>query len=155
MSDKQTITETLKKGEYLVSDPALLQGMQTMCAVKTPGFLAILVARRTPITEKLIHRLQSNGIKTVFAEPAKQKRKIIAGLNHRLIQAGQRKQDHQSSSESIQSDLQQEDQERPPGKQNDDQNPSAAVTTTESETTESETTESETTEPHQEPLDWV
>ncbi|MEO5332252.1 MAG: hypothetical protein H7839_09535 [Magnetococcus sp. YQC-5] len=77
-TDEQAMPKVLQKGEYLVSDPVILQGMQTMYSIRTPGFTTILVAHHTPITEKLIHHLQSRGIETVFAEPVRYGREPLA-----------------------------------------------------------------------------
>ena len=68
MPDETPATKILQTGEYILSDPVLLQGMQTMREIKTPGFATILVSQCIPITERLIYLLQERGIETIFAE---------------------------------------------------------------------------------------
>ncbi|MBF0424191.1 MAG: hypothetical protein HQL73_14500, partial [Magnetococcales bacterium] len=62
----------LEKGEYLISDPALLNNMRTAREVLVPGLPTIFAPRYTPITTQLIQRLERRGIPTVFAETIKE-----------------------------------------------------------------------------------
>ncbi|MEO5352803.1 MAG: hypothetical protein H7835_06275 [Magnetococcus sp. XQGC-1] len=59
----------LQPGEYLLSDPSVLQNMRAVHDIRMPGSAAILVSRYTPITKKLVVKLQSLGIETIMAEP--------------------------------------------------------------------------------------
>ncbi|MBF0162504.1 MAG: hypothetical protein HQL88_09470 [Magnetococcales bacterium] len=73
MSDEKGLTLSLQPGEYLISDPALLRGMRVAKAIPMSGSAALLVAPYTPITDKLVDRLRSLGVKTLFAEPIQEK----------------------------------------------------------------------------------
>ena len=68
MPDQKSADTPLQPGEYLLSNPALLQGMRMMHAIQMPGSAAILVAQYSPITETLLAHLKARGIKTLFAE---------------------------------------------------------------------------------------
>ncbi|MBF0435315.1 MAG: hypothetical protein HQL77_08065 [Magnetococcales bacterium] len=69
----ETAERKLQKGEYLISDPALLDNMRTSQAVKAPGLPTIFAPRYTPITVQLLQRLERRGIFTVFAETIQEK----------------------------------------------------------------------------------
>ncbi|MBF0147476.1 MAG: hypothetical protein HQL84_15150 [Magnetococcales bacterium] len=63
--NKKTI---LKKGEYFLNDPALLNQMRTAREVKVPGSEVVFAPKYTPIDLKLLERLERRGIQTLFAE---------------------------------------------------------------------------------------
>ncbi|MBF0109495.1 MAG: hypothetical protein HQL76_09985 [Magnetococcales bacterium] len=58
----------LAKGEYHLSDPALLGNMRLSREVKIPGSEAIFAPRYTSIDRKLLDRLERRGIRTIHAE---------------------------------------------------------------------------------------
>ncbi|MBF0157123.1 MAG: hypothetical protein HQL57_08070 [Magnetococcales bacterium] len=73
-------SQELQPGEYLLSDPLLLQGMRLSQDIKVPGGIgAILLARYTPITANLIERLRKHGVETLFAEPI-QEQSVVSSV---------------------------------------------------------------------------
>ncbi|MEO5340349.1 MAG: hypothetical protein H7837_07515 [Magnetococcus sp. MYC-9] len=79
MVDEKGSTRGLQNGEYLLSDPVLLQEMRTAREVRLPGSSALLVSCYAPITEKLIAQLRARGIETLFAEPI-QGKSVLASV---------------------------------------------------------------------------
>ena len=73
MSVYSSATEPLEKGEYRLSDPALLDNMRLSRDIRVPASAAILVAQYTPITATLLKRLENRSIKTLYAEPIQEK----------------------------------------------------------------------------------
>ncbi len=65
-------SNALSDGEYALSDPMLLQTMRLTRDILVPNSKAILIARYTPITKKLLKQLTLHHIVTVFAEPIKE-----------------------------------------------------------------------------------
>lgn len=70
-----------QEGEYLLSDPELLQNMRLIRDIKVPGSEAIFVSCYTLITPKLLDQLRASGFVTLFAEPVKEKT-VSATIEH-------------------------------------------------------------------------
>ncbi len=79
MTDTQT--KKLAPGEYLLTDPVLLQDLRLARDVNVRNSSAILVRRFTLITPKLLAELKAHGIQTLFAEPI-EKKTVLDSVQH-------------------------------------------------------------------------
>ena len=74
-------TKALKEGEYLLSDPAILENMRLSCDLRAPGSLVTLVTQYTLITPALVEKLLRRNVETLFAEPLEEKT-VVASVEH-------------------------------------------------------------------------
>ncbi|MBF0382944.1 MAG: HD domain-containing protein, partial [Magnetococcales bacterium] len=75
------VKHNLEDGEYLVSDPVILDNMRFATDIKVPGSGAILISKYTKITPKLLQQLKKHDISIIYAEAIEVK-SVSATIEH-------------------------------------------------------------------------
>ncbi|MBF0446072.1 MAG: hypothetical protein HQL68_10830, partial [Magnetococcales bacterium] len=81
MTNDQIATDNLENGEYLISDPAILENMRLSRDIHVPGENTILVSQYTTINKELLAKLERRDIDKLHAESIEQK-SVYATIEH-------------------------------------------------------------------------
>jgi HD-GYP domain-containing protein (c-di-GMP phosphodiesterase class II) len=69
-NNKLALNNNLEDGEYLITDPAILDNMLFAMDIKAPDTGAVLITKKTKISAKILKQLKKRKINSVFAKYA-------------------------------------------------------------------------------------